>query len=191
MPREHTGDSKHPLLTTKQITLTWKSPDDQSVQSVQFTSVALPCLTLCTSIAYSTPGFPVHHQLPELKLMPIKSVMPSKHLILCHPLLLPSILPSIKVFSSESVLPIRCPKYQSFSFSIFPLMNIQDRFPLGLTGLISLQSQESSPTPQFKSINSSDSTFFMVQLPHTYVITGNTIALTMWTFVGKVYVSSF
>ena len=71
---------------------------------------------------YSTPGFPVHHQLPELaQLMSIKSVMPSKHLILCHPLLLPpSIFPSIRVFSNESALRIRWPKYWSFSFSISP-----------------------------------------------------------------------
>ena len=70
----------------------------------------------------STLGFPVHHQLLELlKLMSIKSVMPYSHLILCHPLLLlPSILPSIRVFSNESVLPIRWPKYWSFSFSMSP-----------------------------------------------------------------------
>ena len=67
----------------------------------------------------STPGFPVCHQLQSLlKLMSIKSVMPSNHLILCCPLLQPSIFPSIRVFSNESVLPIRWPKYQSFSFSI-------------------------------------------------------------------------
>ena len=77
-----------------------------------------------------------------LKLMSIKSVMPSKHLILCHPLLLlPSIFPSITVFSSESVLPIRWPKYWSFSFSISPSNDIQDWFPLGWTGWISLQSK--------------------------------------------------
>ena len=70
----------------------------------------------------STPGFPVYHQLPEiLKLISIKSLMPSYHLILCHPLLLPpSIFPTIRVFSSESVLHIRWPKYWSFSFSISP-----------------------------------------------------------------------
>ena len=77
-----------------------------------------------------------------LKLMSIKSVMPSNHLILCHPLLLlPSLFPSIRVFSNESVLRIMWPKYWSFSFSISPSMDIQDRYPLGLTGLISLQSK--------------------------------------------------
>jgi len=74
-----------------------------------------------------------------LKLMSIESVMPSNHLILCHPLLLlPSIFPSIRVFSNESVLHIRWPKYWIFSFNISPSMNIQDWFPLGLTSLVSL-----------------------------------------------------
>ena len=86
--------------------------------SVQFSSVAQACLTLCNPIDCSTPGFPVHHQLPGLlKLMSIKSLMPFRHLILCQPLLLPSIFPSIRVFSSESVLCIRWPKYWSFGFS--------------------------------------------------------------------------
>ena len=76
------------------------------------------------------------------KLMSKESVMPSNHLILCHPLLLPpSIFLSIRVFSNESVLLIRWPKYWSFSFSIHPSMNIHDGFPLGLTGWISLQSK--------------------------------------------------
>ena len=88
----------------------------------QFSSVAQSCVTLCDPMDCSTPGFPVHHQLPELlKPVSIQSVIPSNHLILCHPLLsLPSIFPSIRVFSSESVLPIRWPKFWSFSFSISP-----------------------------------------------------------------------
>ena len=88
----------------------------------------------------STPGFPVCHQLRSLlKLMSIKSVMPSNHLILCHPLLLlPSIFPSIRVFSDESVLHIRWPKDWSFSFSTSPSNDIQGWFPLGLAGLIFL-----------------------------------------------------
>ena len=92
-----------------------------------------------------------------LKLMSIESVIPSNHLFLCHPLLLlPSIIPSTRVFSNESVLPIRWPKHLSFCLSSVIPINILDLFPLGLTGLISSQSrdsQESSPTPQFKSIN--------------------------------------
>ena len=85
-------------------------------------SVAQSCPTLCDPMDCSMPGFPVHHQLPSLlKLMAIKLVMPSNHLTLCHPLLfLPSIFPIIRVFSNESVLCIRWPKYWSFSFSISP-----------------------------------------------------------------------
>ena len=93
-----------------------------------------------------------------LKLMYIESVMPSNHLILCCPLLLlPSIFPSIRVFSHESVLRIKWPKYWSFSFSVS-----QNWFPLGLTVWISLpskDSQESSPAPQFKSVSSSALSF--------------------------------
>ena len=90
--------------------------------SVQFSSVAQSCLTLCNPVDCSTPGFPAHHQLPELsQLMSIESVMPSNHLILCRPPFLPpSIFPRIRVFSYESVLHIRWPKYWSFSFSISP-----------------------------------------------------------------------
>ena len=91
------------------------------------------------------------------KLMSIASVMPSNHLILCHPfLLLPSIFPSIRVFSKETVLHIRWPKYWSFSYRINTSSEYSGWFPLGLTGLISLQSKglsRVSPTPQFKSIN--------------------------------------
>ena len=86
---------------------------------IQFSLVAQSCLTLCDSMDCSMPGFPVHHQI--LKLMSIKSVMPSNHLILCHPLLLlPSIFPSIRVFANESVCHIRWPKDWSFRFSISP-----------------------------------------------------------------------
>ena len=88
----------------------------------QFSSVAQSYPTLCHTMNRSTPGLPVHHQLPELlRLTSIKSVMPSSHLILCCPLfLLPPIPPSIRVFSSESTLRMRWPKYRSFSFSIIP-----------------------------------------------------------------------
>ena len=88
--------------------------------SVQFSSVAQSCPTLCDPMDCNTSAFPVHHQSQSLlKLMSIESVTPSNHLILCHPLLLlPSIIPSIRVFSSELVLHIRWPNYWSFSFSI-------------------------------------------------------------------------
>ena len=92
---------------------------------------------------HSTPGIPVHHQLPDLhKSISIESVMLSNHLILCHPLLLlPSIFPSIRVFSNESALHMRWPRYWSFSFSISLPVNTQDLSPLGWTGWISLQSK--------------------------------------------------
>ena len=105
-------------------------------QPVQFSSVTQSCLTLCNPMNHSTPGLPVHHQLPEFtqthvhqvgdaKLTSIKLVMPSSHLILCRPLLLlPPIPPSIRVFSNESALRIRWPKYWSFSFSISPSKEI-------------------------------------------------------------------
>ena len=87
-----------------------------------YCSVTRPCSTLCNPMDCSTPGFPVHHHSWSLlKLMSIESMMPSNHLILCHLLLLlPSIFPSIRVFSNESALRIRWPKYWSFSFSISP-----------------------------------------------------------------------
>ena len=90
--------------------------------SISISLVVQSCPTPFNSMDYSVPGFPVHHQLPSLlKLMSIKSVMPSNHLILYHPLLLlPSIFPSIRVFSNELLLCIRRPKYWSFSFSISP-----------------------------------------------------------------------
>ena len=94
----------------------------QCSSGAQVSSGAQACLTLCDPMDCSTPGLPVHHQLPgSLKFMSVESVMPSSHLILCRPILLPpSIFPSIRVFSNESALRIRWPKYWSFSFSISP-----------------------------------------------------------------------
>ena len=144
----------------------------------------------------STPGFPVHCQISELaqKLMSIESVIPSNHLNLCHPFLfLPSILPSIRAFSSESVLCIRWPKGWSFSFSI-TLSNEYSRlisFRIDWLDLLTIQGtlksllQHQSWTPQFKSI-SSLVVSFIVQLLHPYMTTGKTIALTRWNFVDKV-----
>ena len=111
--------------------------------SVQFSSVAQSCPTLRDPMNHSTPGLPVHHHSrSSLKLMSITLVMPSYHLILWCPLVLPpSVFPTIRVFSSELVLHIRWPKYWSFSFNISLPMTIQDQFPLGLTGLISVQSK--------------------------------------------------
>ena len=114
----------------------------------------------------STRGLPVNHQLPECppKPMSIESVMPSNHLILCRPLLLlPPILPSIRVFSNESTLCIRWPKYWSFSFSISPSNEHLGliSFRMDWLDLLAVQGtlKESSPTPQFKSINSSAFSF--------------------------------
>ena len=97
--------------------LAWRIP---WTMAVQFSSVAQSCLALCDPMNHSTPGLPVYHQLPEFtQTQSIESVMPSNHLILCCPLLLlPSIFPSIRVFSNESALRIRGPKYWSFSFNI-------------------------------------------------------------------------
>ena len=129
--------------------------------SVQFSSVAQSCPTLCEPMNRSTPGLPVHpNSRSSLRLMSIESVMPSSHLILCRPLLLlPSIPPSIRVFSNESTLHMRWPKYWTFSFTIIPSKEIPGliSFRMDWLDLLAVQgdSQESSPTPQFKSINSS------------------------------------
>ena len=102
----------------------------------------------------------ITNSLSLLKLMSIESVMPSNHLILCHPLLLlPSIFPSIKVFSSESALRIRWPKYWSFSFRISPSNEYSGLISFRIDRLDLFSVQESSPTPQFKSINSSALSF--------------------------------
>ena len=117
--------------------------------------------------------------LSLLKFMSIELVMPSKHLILCHPLvLLPSIFPSIRIFYNELILCIRWPKYWNFSFSISSSNEYSGLIFFGIDWFDLQHSQESSPTPQFESINSSVSAFFMVQLSHSYMTTGKTIALT-------------
>ena len=134
---------------------------NSQVHVLAFSSVTQSCPTLCNPMNCSTPSLPVHHQLSDLpKLMSIESVMPFTQLILCLPvLLLPPIPPSIRVFSNDSTLLMRWPKYWSFSFSISPsnerpgLISFKD----GLVGspCSPRDSQESSPSPQFKSINSS------------------------------------
>ena len=162
-----------------------------STNFIQFSSVASRVqlfLTPWTAARQASLSFTNSQSL--LKFMFIESVMPCNHLILYHLLLLPSIFPRIRVFSNESVLCISWPTDWSFSFSIILPMNIQDWFPLGWTGVGSpcspRDSQESSPTSQFKSIHLWRSAFFMVQLSHTYTTTGKTTALTRWPFVGKV-----
>ena len=130
--------------------------------SVQFSSVTQSCPTLHDPMSHSTPGIPVHHHLPSSrKLTAIESVMPSSHLILCRLLLLLPLIPlSIRVFSNESTLHMRWPKYWSFSFSIIPSKEHPGLifFRMDWLDLLAVQgtlNQESSSTPQFKSINSS------------------------------------
>ena len=126
-----------------------------------------------------------------LKLMSIKSVMPSNHFIVCHPLLLlPSIFPGIRVFSNESVLRIRWPKYWSFSFSISPSNEYLGliSFRMDWLDLLAVQGTLKSLLQYYSSKASIlwCSAFFIVQLSHSYMMTGKTIALTRQTFVGKV-----
>ena len=153
-------------------------------RSHQFSSVAQSCPTLCNPMDCSTLGFPVHHQLLELaQTHSIESVMPSNHLILCHPLLLlSSIFPRLRCFFNESVLHIRWPKYGSFSFSISSSnkysglisfrMDWFDLLAVQVTLKSLLQHHSSKPSILWCSA------FFIVQLSHPYVITGKAIALT-------------
>ena len=125
------------------------------------------------------------------KLMSIESVMPSNHLILCNPfLLLPSIFLSIRVFSNESVLRIRWPNYWSFSFNISPSNEYSGLISLRMECLDLLEVQGTVKSllqhHSSKASNLLCSAFFMVQLSHAYMTSGKTIALTRWTFAGKV-----
>ena len=157
-------------------------------------SVAKSYLTLCD------PNGLQHTRLPSLsftvswsllKFMSIESVMPSNHLILCHPLLiLPSVFPSIRAFSSELALCIRWPKYYSFSFRISPSNEYSwlTFFRMDWFDLLEVQGTLKSLLQHHNSKGSvlQHSAFFMVQLSHPYLTTGKTIALTVWTFIGKV-----
>ena len=122
--------------------------------------------------------------------MSIGSVMTSNHLVLCHPLLLPSVFPSIRVFSSESVLHIRWPKFWSFSFSISPFSEYSGlvSFRIDWFDLLAVQGTLKSLLQHHNSKASIFrlSAFFMVQLSHLYMITGKIIALIIWTFVSIV-----
>ena len=160
--------------------------------SVQFSSVAQSCLTLCDPMNRSTPGLlSITISRSSLKLTSIELVMPSSHLILCRPLfLLPPIPPSIRVFSNESTLRMRQPKYWSFSFSIIPSKEHPGLFSFSMDRLHLLAVQGTLKSLlQHHSSKASilrRSAFFTVQLSHLYMITGKSIALTRWTFVGKV-----
>ena len=158
----------------------------------QFSSVAQSCPTLCDPMNCSTPGLPVHHQLPEFTQTHVHQV--SDAIQPSHPLSSPSppapIPPSIRVFSNKSTLRMRWPKYWSLSFSISPskehpgLMS----FRMDWLDLLAVQGTLKSLLQHHSSKASilRRSAFFTVQLSHPYMTTGKTIALTRWTFVGKV-----
>ena len=155
----------------------------QSLSRVRF------FVTPWTAVHQTSLSFIISQSL--LKLMSVKSVMPSNHLILCHPhLLQPSIFPTSRVFSNESVLCIRYPKYWSFSFSISPSNEYSglSSFKKDWFDLFAVQGTLKSLLQQHSSKASilQQSAFFMAQLSHPYMTTGKTIALTVWTFVGKV-----
>ena len=161
---------------------------DIYVSSVQLLNHVQLFATPCIAARQASLSITNSWSLP--KLMSIKLVMPSSHLILCHPLLLPPIPPSIRVFSNESILRMRWSKYWSFSFSISPSnehpgmisfrMDWLDLLAV-LGTLKSLLQHHSSKAPILR-----HSAFFIVHLSHPYMTTGKTIALTRQTFVDKV-----
>ena len=164
------------------------------VSSGQFSSVqSLSCVWLFTTqwITAHQASLSITISHSSLKLTSIESLMPSSHLILCHPrLLLPLIPPSIRVFSSESTLHMRWPKYWSFSFSVIPSKEIPRliSFRMDWLDLLAVQGTLKSLLQHYSSKASIlwRSAFFTVQLSHPYMTTGKTIALTRWIFVGKV-----
>ena len=158
----------------------------------QFSSVVQLCLTLCDPVDSCTPGFLVHHQHPELtQLMSIKLVMPSNHLILCCPILFPpSIFPITRVFTNESLLHIRWPKYWRIRFSISPSNEYSGLISFRMDWLDILAAQGTLKSlHQHHSSKASIfwySTFFIVQLSHSYMTAWKTIVLSRQTFVSKV-----
>ena len=178
----------HVYIILFEICLKYCELEIQLFSPIQFSSVAQSCPTLCDPMNHSTPGLPVHHQLQEFTQTHVHwvtvAIQPSHP---CRRLLL---LPSIRVFSNESALHMRWPKYWSFTFSI----SLSNEHPglisfrmdwldlLAVQGTLkSLLQHHSSKASIFRC-----SAFFTVQLSHPYVTTGKTIALTRWTFVGKV-----
>ena len=157
-----------------------------------FSSVGQSCPILCGPMDCSTPGFPVHHELPKLAQTHVHwvsdAIQPS------HPLhtllLLPSVFPSIRVFSSESVLCIRWPKYWRFNFSISSSNEYSGltSFRMDRLDLLAVQATLKSILQHHSSKASvlQHSAFFIVQFSHPYMTTRKTIALIRWTFVGKV-----
>ena len=160
----------------------------------QFSSIQFSCSVVSDSVtpwnAACQGSLSITNSLSLLKLMSVESVMPSNHIILCHPLLLlPSVYPSIRVFSNESILRIRWPKYWSFSFSISPSKEHWGliSFRMDWLDLLAVRGTTKSILQHHSSKTSilCCSAFFTVQLLHPYMTTGKTIALTRWTFVGN------
>ena len=174
---------RYARITTCQALPCWILPSVQSLSRVQL--FVTPWTAACKA------SLSITNSQSLLKLMSIESVTLSNHIILCHPLLLlPSIFPSIRVFSSESILCIRWPKYWSFSFSISPSneYSVMISFRINCFDLLAIQGPLKTLLQHHSSKASilQHSAFFMVQLSHPYMITGKTIALIRWTFVGKV-----
>ena len=165
---------------------------DAPTMAVQFSSVAQSCPTLCDPMNHSMPGLPVHHQLPESTQTHVHrvddAIQPSHSL--SSLLLLPPIPPSIRVFSNESTLRMRWPKYWSFSLSISPSNEHPGliSFKMDWLDLLAVQGTLRSLFQHHSSKASIlwHSAFFTVQPSHPYMTTGKTIALTRRTFVGKV-----
>ena len=158
--------------------------------SVLFSRSVVPELFVILWTAACQASLSITNSRRLLKLMSVELVMSSNHLILCHPLLLPSIFPSIRIFSKESVLPIRWPKCWSFSFIISPSNEYSGliSFRMDWLDLLVVQGNLKSLLQQRSSKASIlwHSAFSIVQLSHPYMTTGKTIALTRRTFVGKV-----
>ena len=173
--------------------------DSNSFQSsYQFISARFSCSVVSNSLrphelqhAMVMVSLSITNSQSPPKPMSMESVMPSSHLILCRPLLLlPSIFPSIRVFSNESALHIRWPKYWSFSFDISPANEHPGLISLRMDwlDLLAVQGTLKNLLQHHSSKTSilQPSAFFIVQLSHPYMTTGKTIAVTRWTFVGKV-----
>ena len=173
------------------VSLSGKQMDNFYLQFSSFQLLSHVWLSATPWIAACQSSLSITNSRNLLKLMSIESVMPSSHLILCRPLLLlPLIPPIIRVFSNESTLCIRWPKYWSFSFSISPSNEHSGliSFRMDLLDLLAVQGTLKSLLQHHSSKASifRHSAFFTVQLSHPYTITGKTIALTRQTFVGKV-----
>ena len=161
------------------------------ISIIQFNSVAQLCLFSTAWTAACQASLAITNSWSLLKLMSNRLLMPSNHLILCHPrILLPSIFSSIGVFSNEAALCIRWPKYWSFSFSIIPSNEYSGliSFKIDCFDLLAVQGTLKSLLQHHSSKASilQPLAFFIVQLSHPYMTTGKVLALTRWTFVGKV-----